>query len=473
MLGYLPLALELAAAHLSQFPSVTLAAYCRELVQHGALPVLDNERLQLDPRKLSTRHATSIRASFATQWASLRNPDARLLLRTSAELPEGAIMPVARLGLLSGFLEPESIVFGRVERAIRDLYDYSLAEEMQNGCARLHPLIRAFAAQQTGEGNHPRFREWCATNLAEAYEQVRVLNSQNARRGVDAIQEDLTAALNLVHKEADHDHSSTARIGSTSPLKLPGNVNLGREAPALWSTTLLGKGTSNDRLRRILRLVSLEAHNLRGWAGLSDQALFVQQIHNRAVELGFRPESSRTYNWLKDSRHHNITLLWRVGSESQGLVRTLVGHDAAVSLRCSDSGLSSRNLRFGRWQHQAMDNEHRAGRANSDRARTGRALGGYPARWHQIRLGFRGSYPESLEYQLRKERFRSRGASGFGTDCSGNFGWPLYGVRGSGWGRESLESRDHSRVVHFGLPSRECAFSCGNSSWAAGCLSVR
>ena len=97
MLGGLPLALEIAGAHLGRQPGASLAAYRQDLLQRGALAVVDDRRGGVRDTDLGTRHAAAVAATLAEQWEGL-SEEARLLLRAAGQLPEAATIPRGTAG---------------------------------------------------------------------------------------------------------------------------------------------------------------------------------------------------------------------------------------------------------------------------------------------------------------------------------------------------------------------------------------
>jgi hypothetical protein len=301
VLGYLPLALEVAGAHLGRWLDAPLDAYRRELLERGALPVLDDPRAQLRPEDLPTRHDAAVAATLAGQWEALESDDARLLLRVAGQLPEAALIPTARLGLLAGLgsqVEEEGFFGSPLTLALRELEDASLVEELREGQVRLHPLVREFAARQTPEKEIPAFRRWCAAKLAAAYEDVTILEDHCARRGVDALQEDLITGLGL----------------------LPQASEVFRDSRSL-----------ENRLQTLLRLLRREAHTLRGWNRELRPPFFLQQAHNRAVDMGFSHLANGAATRLTQLRKPYLALCWRAARESPALERTLAGHKGVVN----------------------------------------------------------------------------------------------------------------------------------------------
>ena len=245
VLGGLPLALEIAGAHLGKLSGKPIAAYRDELLRRGALAVIDDRRGGVRDVDLGTRHAAAVEATLAEQWDSLNSDDARLLLRVAGQFPEAAVIPAARLGLLAGLSDHDEGFFGApLALALDELHKAALVERLSGDDVRLHPLVRDFAARRTAPDATPAFRGECAANLLAAYRDFATLEEHCARRGVEALEADLLAALTL----AEHD-------------------------PALQSP-----------ISHLLRMLQRESHTLRGWDATTQPDYFAQQWLKRAVD---------------------------------------------------------------------------------------------------------------------------------------------------------------------------------------------
>ena len=127
MLGWLPLALEIAGAFRSEWPDVTLSDFQIRLRQEGCLTTLDEEAEEISPANLPAIHEAAISATLSTQWASLTDDTARLLVRIAGQLPEAVAIPMLRLGLLANV--PDQDKPGRpspLARALKRLENASL-----------------------------------------------------------------------------------------------------------------------------------------------------------------------------------------------------------------------------------------------------------------------------------------------------------------------------------------------------------
>ena len=186
MLGYLPLALELASAFLAEWPEVSLADYRKRLGEEGCLPTLDSEVANLAAVNFQPIHEAAVAATLKTQWEALRPGDetARLVFRVAGQFTEAAAIPVATLGLFA-----DVSLAGRpgnpspLQRALKRLHDVRLIEELHEKRIRLHPLVREFARSLTPEAETPEFRHACARRVAEAIRGFRHARKHRPGRG--------------------------------------------------------------------------------------------------------------------------------------------------------------------------------------------------------------------------------------------------------------------------------------------------
>jgi WD40 repeat protein len=302
MLGRLPLALELAGAYLGKYSGdVSLEGYREGLRSDGALATLDADAAELTEADLRRVHAPAVAATIREQWETLQDESARRLLRIASVFPESAATPIARLGLLADLADKASS--GRLSplrRAVKRLEAGCLAERLEADRLRLHPLIREFAAGQTLLDQAEDFRRQCALRAASALESFPTLEALDDRRGLDGLQEDLIAILELCPPSASD-------IGA--------------------------------RLQALLRLLQREAHNLRFGDQESRPTLFAQQVRNRAFLLGVSPLRSTAEQRLNAWDRPHFRLLWTASRESPALVRTFIGHqDWVVAVAVTSDG---------------------------------------------------------------------------------------------------------------------------------------
>ncbi len=286
-LGNLPLAIALASAYLEKRPNVPLQAYLKGLTADGALLVLDGAKV--DPRQLPTQHAQGLRATLQEQWAALRDDgDARAVLQTAALLGEAEQIPRARLSLLTGLADERSDWRDPpLDEALRELSEWSLVETLSESAIRLHPLVREFAVGNLG-ANKEAFAQACAARMADALYDMERLSNEVERRGVDEVLYDVRAGV------------------------------------------LLGEHSERCRLETLQRPLDREAHLLGRWNLREMPALFLQRLRNRSFELGIEAVWRRAEDNLLEKKHSWLRERFLVGSESNALVRTLVGHTDAV-----------------------------------------------------------------------------------------------------------------------------------------------
>ena len=175
---------------------------------------------------------------------------------------------------------------------MRRLDDACLIERLEGDQVRLHPLIREFAARQTLPEQTDEFRRQCTARAAAGLEDFAIFEALEVRRGVDGLQEDLIAILEL--------------------------------CPRRPPTSVLGS-------KLLLRLLQREAHNLRVEDQVSRPTLLAQQVRNRAFLLGISPLQSTAEQRLTALGQPHFRLRWTASRESPDLIRTLTGHGDWVS----------------------------------------------------------------------------------------------------------------------------------------------
>ena len=254
LLGWLPLALELASAFLAEWPDMPLADYRKRLEKKGCLSTLDSEARNLAGVNFQPIHAAAVAVTLQTQWETLR-PDgdeaARLVFRTAGQFTEAAPIPTATLGLFAGVPDVgEPGDPSPLRRALKRLHSVRLVEGLLERHVRLHPLVREFSAALTPPEETASFRHGCACRVARAFEDFTRLEGTVRADGADSLNQILTTALTFA-SEAD------AEV--------------------------------RGRLRKLLRLFQRECHHLRGWDWACRPAAFAQQVLFRARTLGFEP----------------------------------------------------------------------------------------------------------------------------------------------------------------------------------------
>ena len=250
LLGWLPLALELAGAFLGEWPDIPLADYRKRLQAEGCLPTLDTEVLHLTLVNFQPIHDAAVAATLKTQWGALKQVDeaARLLLRVAGQFEEAASISTNTLGLFAGVSHAHKpAIPSPLRRALKRLHDVRLVEELLEHRTRLHPLVREFAETLTPKDQTQEFRHSCARRIAEVFDDLKTLEEIVRSDGPDGIQDALAKALHFASKSHDGIRSS---------------------------------------LRSMLRVFQRECHRFREWNHGLEPNRFAQQFLFRALTLG-------------------------------------------------------------------------------------------------------------------------------------------------------------------------------------------
>ena len=295
LLGWLPLALELASAFLAEWPDMPLADYRKRLEKKGCLSTLDSEARNLAGVNFQPIHAAAVAVTLQTQWETLK-PDgdeaARLVFRTAGQFTEAATIPTAALGLFAGVPDiGEPGDPSPLRRALKRLHSVRLVEELLERHVRLHPLVREFSAGLTPLSETPGFRHDCARRVARAFENFANLEDTTRTDGVDGVQQTLTTVLDFIAG--------------------------GEDEPA-------------ETLHAMLRVVRRESHRLREWDAGRQPNYFAQQVLFRAATLGETALADRAEHRLEELGRPALLARWRTLHESPALVRILAGHERAV-----------------------------------------------------------------------------------------------------------------------------------------------
>lgn len=294
MLGGLPLALALAAAYLGRYPDISLSGYQERIEQEGALPVVD-KGLSFGG-DLPTRHSTSVSATLRTQWAALVDPIARITVQAAALMPEATSIDRATLSLLTGLPENQASGYPtELGEALTTLAEFSLLTNVDARQIQLHPLVRDFIL--TTLEDRTAFSTACALRLAEALWHPGRLTNEIGSRGIFAILSDLRLSY---------------RFLSPPPI-FPESLPINRSV------------TLSEELAILYRLLSLEAHNLADWEPEKEPAYCLQQLRNRAVELGWEKLAYQFEQSLELNNFSYLRLKRPVGGLSPAVQRMLLG----------------------------------------------------------------------------------------------------------------------------------------------------
>ena len=169
----------------------------------------------------------------------------------------------------------------------------SLMEDLRSDLVRLHPLVREFAVQQMPQADRGGSRWIYGARLIAAYDKLAVLEEACARRGIDAVEQDLLTGLGLLDDSASSDP-------------------LGILASSLF------------------RAVRQEGHTLRNWDASQDPASFREQWLKRAILLREDEATGPARAFLRELPSPYLELLWTTAQRETSLVRTLFGHADSV-----------------------------------------------------------------------------------------------------------------------------------------------
>jgi uncharacterized delta-60 repeat protein len=295
LLGWLPLALELAGAFLGEWPDICLADYRKRLQAEGCLPTLDTEVPHLTLVNFQPIHDAAVAATLKTQWGALKQVDeaARLLLRVAGQFDEAASISTNTLGLFAGVSHTHKpAIPSPLRRALKRLHDVRLVEELLEHRVRLHPLVREFAEALTPADEAQEFRHSCASRIAKAFDDLRTLEEIIRSEGPGGLHYALATAVEFAAESHDGVRSY---------------------------------------LRSMLRVFQRESHRLREWNYEMEPNRFAQQFLFRALTLGEMRLADNAERRITELAHPALILRWRTLSESPALVRILRGHQAAVS----------------------------------------------------------------------------------------------------------------------------------------------
>lgn len=351
-LGWLPLALKLAGAYLSNNSSdVSPSDYLDLLKREGALAATDMAADAGDHAPDGAR--TTMRASWRRLERSDRpgGDDAQRLLRVAACFPQGSVLPRRRLALASG-LALTRAHRGRpspLSAALKRLTNESFIEILPDECYRLHPLVRQFARGPDAEPDAER-RTAVRAEVMRTYvsslctpEQIDAL--WRDRGGVFALLAEYEAArdleweLNAVEPASDDGVQPAGPAASGGPL----------------SRTLAAWYQCVDReAYTIAKQVAVR--------GMPPGAFGWQQLRNRARALGLVEVCESAERWLSEQYAQSrwLRLERPIDEDEHGLRRVLRHHRGEVWAlawspdgRIIASGGRDRLVRLCPWQSEA------------------------------------------------------------------------------------------------------------------------
>ncbi|MEP7285311.1 MAG: TIR domain-containing protein [Chloroflexota bacterium] len=188
-LGYLPLALGLAAAALKKRPTLTPAKFLQHLREKGIDSVAQTVKLQHGDLNVPDYYDFSLRVMLDWHWDQLQSDDARSMIGLAAAYSEAAVIPLTRLRLLANLPDDPDSLDQPFAEALDELRRANLVEDAGESGLRLHTLVREYIrtkipdyADRLGEG---------AWFLVSAYREPDILVQEVAARGFGALLADL------------------------------------------------------------------------------------------------------------------------------------------------------------------------------------------------------------------------------------------------------------------------------------------
>ncbi|MCO5189961.1 MAG: NB-ARC domain-containing protein [Anaerolineae bacterium] len=287
MLGYLPLALRLAATALYANPTASIVDYMAALREFGA------DRLHREANiTLTDYYANSLTPALEAQWASVAHDEtARQLFVLLGQLAVTTPIPIARLELLSAI--PNTGWIKKLTNAVNALEQASLIERVDAERVRMQPLVKEFAQRQLSAEQAAELRKACVRRLLEVYEDAQQLENHCFTRGFYAVERDLVTLRPLLDLDLGFDN----------------------EAKAL-----------NHRETRLWQLLQREAHTLVPAIGANDKHRFRQQLYLRARLSDYEVFAATLADMLAASEAAYWEVNWVGRQESSGLQRILTGH---------------------------------------------------------------------------------------------------------------------------------------------------
>ena len=141
-LGHLPLALELVATYLKEYPEVTLEGYLNRLAKEGGFNLIDPDIVA------KTSRQATLDSVLQTQWKQVVDRDAQTIFLAAGQLANLESIPIPWLGLLTGIpSEFEPGYPARITPPINQLLQITLLTRLADNQVRLHPLVREFSAR--------------------------------------------------------------------------------------------------------------------------------------------------------------------------------------------------------------------------------------------------------------------------------------------------------------------------------------
>lgn len=301
MLGRASPAVDMAAAHFNVHPDASFVDYVDAL---GLEAMLGSSVVPTDDSFWTTARIDALRkAAFEISWRSLPDARAQLVLATVAIFEPNVPPSSAMLALFTGMVQTsEEGVPNRIDEVLEDIARRGWFEtKLGLDNLTLRPHVQRFLLSIYDDWTD-FYRARVETYL-EAFSNIEIMERELARRGVAAVSGDLRVAM------------------------------------------LLGyKGIESTFLPQRARIFGRETHALNAWDAQALPLYFLQQMRNRALELGF--DTTRVECESVLARRKGLWLRERfpVRRESSALARTYRGHSAEV--RCVAFRVADRHTHF-------------------------------------------------------------------------------------------------------------------------------
>lgn len=276
--GFLPLALVLISGYLNKYRSVSFTDYYEELLANR-LSTIDLS--DISAAELSTRHETAVTLTLNSQFAALKDVNAKKILFAMALFPEANIVPQARLILFSGVPSRNSKIDRPAEKAILLLVELNLIEFIEKEKAlRLHPLIYSYLHGSLGNEDLRSAKDAALHSLSSLFKDLRALYFQYTVRGIDNLIEDFNIGLSWTDSRTD----------AFSPLK------------------------------QLTQILDRERGNLRYQ---SEERVFFQQLHYRIKVIRLEKLASVSRSVLTSLGQNTIITRSTSKTSDDAVIRTL------------------------------------------------------------------------------------------------------------------------------------------------------
>ena len=184
LLGYLPLAIVIAASYLLEFGNITLTEYLERIKKEKERLHFLSKNIELANLSIpeTDKEDFNVIINFNESWNILTKKESRELLMLSSLFEEAKLIPEMLLLIGIGVnYEHEPGEPSELSNLIRHLNKFSLVEEIKDDKIRLHPLIRDFARTKIDDKN--AFIEKVLSRYAEKFENVLFLDNLISNNG--------------------------------------------------------------------------------------------------------------------------------------------------------------------------------------------------------------------------------------------------------------------------------------------------